>query len=120
MYNGYDMKTIKDLKYYKDLLPQELTVETTITEDGLVAEVKNFPHCYTQASNAMELIEIVNDAVMTYLEIPADIRIELRVIYLPENIYNELRTVQLQSALTEMLLKPPVASPSHYQRMVMC
>ena len=56
---------MESLQHYKGLLPRQITVITTKTADGFVAEIKELPHCYTQASNLFELIEMVNDAVFT-------------------------------------------------------
>ena len=73
----------KDLNYYKKLLPEMITVETQITDEGLIARIKEFPHCHTQAENSAELIDMVNDAVFTYLEVPTHVAKQLGIIYLP-------------------------------------
>lgn len=69
------MKKRKSLQYYKNLLPATLTVEIHRTREGFLwAKIKELPHCYTQAESFLELIDMVNDAVYTYLEIPRGFR----------------------------------------------
>ncbi|MBI1974515.1 MAG: hypothetical protein HYS51_01540 [Candidatus Zambryskibacteria bacterium] len=60
----------KDAKYYASLLPQRLSVKIEKDDNGLWARVNELSHCYTQAANATELIEMINDAVQTHFEIP--------------------------------------------------
>jgi len=60
----------KTLKKYTDLLPNQITVAVKKTKLGFVADIKDFPHCYTQGRNFAELVEMINEAVFTYLDIP--------------------------------------------------
>ncbi len=39
-------------------------------DGGFVAIIKTFSGCITQADSFSELIEMVNDAIRTYLEVP--------------------------------------------------
>lgn len=67
----FNKKEKKEIKEYRDLFPRSLEVRISITKEGdLIAEVLNYPGCYTQASYLGELIYMVNDAVYTVLEIP--------------------------------------------------
>lgn len=51
--------------------PKHITVRVERSQDGgFYAEVKSFPGCVTEADTFSELIEMVNDAVKTYFEIP--------------------------------------------------
>lgn len=71
MPSNFSEKEIRKIKEYREKFPQKLEVKVSITEeDKLIAEVTNFPGCYTQASNLAELIHMVNDAVYTVFEIP--------------------------------------------------
>jgi predicted RNase H-like HicB family nuclease len=64
-------KDEKEINRLKGLLPGELTVDIYPSKDGgLVCEIKTFPGCFTQGENLFELMEMINDAVYTYLEIP--------------------------------------------------
>lgn len=84
------MSKIKNLQFYKELMPSHLTMEIHRTDEGFWAKIKELPHCYTQANNFFGLIEMVNDAIYTYLEIPDKFRKEAG-FYLPEEICDELR-----------------------------
>jgi predicted RNase H-like HicB family nuclease len=95
----------KILKRYRNLLPQQITVITRKTKLGFVAEIKEFSHCHTQGKTFFELIEMINDAVFTYLDIPERYRKNLGV-YLPERIVNEIRRIELQKAFRDFINEP--------------
>jgi predicted RNase H-like HicB family nuclease len=64
-------KNIKEINRLKGLLPGELTVDIKPSKDGgLICEIKTFPGCFTQGENLFALMEMIDDAVYTYLEIP--------------------------------------------------
>jgi predicted RNase H-like HicB family nuclease len=64
-------KDAKEINRFKALLPGELTVDIYPSKDGgLVCEIKTFQGCLTQGNNLFELMEMIHDAVYTYLEIP--------------------------------------------------
>lgn len=54
------------------LFPREIDAKIQRSEDGgFVAEILTFGgHLYTEAETFSELIEMVNDATLTYFEIP--------------------------------------------------
>ena len=55
----------------RGLFPRGITVHVNRSMDGgFVATIKTFPGCVTQADSFSELIDMVNDAVRTYFEIP--------------------------------------------------
>lgn len=66
--------TQKDRAAIRELtkrFPQRVTVHVArAKEGGFVAEVEEFPGCITQAETFAELIEMVNDAIATILEVP--------------------------------------------------
>ena len=98
------MNKKKDLQFYKKLMPDQLTMEIHKTEDGFWAKVKELPHCYTQANDFSGLIEMVNDAIYTYLEIPNKFRKEVG-FYLPKEICAELRKKEWESVFREISAK---------------
>lgn len=52
-------------------IPDKLEWSIEITPDGwFVAECKNLPGIYTQAQSKKELLDMVNDAVLTYFSVP--------------------------------------------------
>lgn len=54
-------------------LPEKLDVALQKAEEGgFNIIIKTFPGCFTQANDEKEVFEMVNDAVLTYLEIPEE------------------------------------------------
>ena len=69
---------------YSMILPRILNVNVNrAEEDGYWAEIKEMPGCYTQADNFYDLIEMINDAIFTYFDVPKKIRKSLGQ-YIPE------------------------------------
>jgi len=84
------MKKAQNLNYFKKLLPKKLTVAIHKSDKGnLWAKIKELPHCYTQADSYFELIEMLNDAIYTYLEIPTKLMPKLGY-YIPQEILQKL------------------------------
>lgn len=63
-------KDIKIIYKYRELFPNTLLVEVQKCEDGFIADIKTFKGVFTQGDSFSELIEMVNDALRTYFEIP--------------------------------------------------
>jgi len=63
-------KEIKEVNELKARFPREISVVVEKYQDGFIANVKTFAGCLTEASSYSELIEMVNDAVRSYFEIP--------------------------------------------------
>jgi predicted RNase H-like HicB family nuclease len=54
-------------------LPESLNVTFQKAEEGgFNVVINNFPGCFTQADNEKQVFEMVNDAVLTYLDIPEE------------------------------------------------
>lgn len=52
-------------------IPDKLDWTIEITPDGwFIAECKEFPGIFTQAQSKKELLDMVNDAVLTYFGVP--------------------------------------------------
>lgn len=59
------------IKYFRDLFPRTIEVRVNLSQEGgYYIEILTFPGCFTQAETFAELIEMVNDAVATVLEVP--------------------------------------------------
>ncbi|MCR4328681.1 MAG: type II toxin-antitoxin system HicB family antitoxin [Patescibacteria group bacterium] len=72
-------KQIVEINRLRGLFPKSIRVRVERSADGgFCAEVKTFPGCVTEANTFSELIEMVNDAVRTYFEVP-----ERLVSYMP-------------------------------------
>ena len=60
-------------------LPESLNLQVRLTSDGwFVVQSPDLPGLITQAQNQEELIEMVNDAVLSYFDVP---RREADIVY---------------------------------------
>ena len=67
----YTKKEIEKIKYYHSLFPDNIETQISVADEGgFVVEISTFPGCCTQGETLSELIEMVNDAVATVLEVP--------------------------------------------------
>lgn len=65
------LKDQKEITRLRRLFPQEITVRAHRSEDGgFCAEILAYPGCFTEGDTFSELIEMINDAMMTYFEVP--------------------------------------------------
>ena len=66
------------MKEYKARLPLRVQISIKNTDEGLWAKISTadgkIDDCYTQANSATELMLMVNDAILTYFEIPENAR----------------------------------------------
>ena len=61
----------KEITRLRKLFPEEITVRIHRSIDGgFCAEILAYPGCFTEGDTFSELIEMINDGVMTYFEIP--------------------------------------------------
>lgn len=73
-------KEVQKIQHLRNMFPRQIGVRVSRSQDGgFVAQVANFPGCVTEADTFSELIEMVNDAMRTMLEIP-----KKYVSYMPE------------------------------------
>jgi len=62
---------IKEINQFRKLFPSEISVRVSRTKEGeFLARLDTFKGFVTEGNNFSELIEMVNDAVKTYFEIP--------------------------------------------------
>lgn len=82
-----DKKKIKELR---EKFPERISVKASRSKDGgFVAEITTFPGCFTQAETLSELIDMVNNCIRTYLEIPSQLCSFMPTYLPPVNIiYN--------------------------------
>ncbi len=65
------------------LFPREITASVQRSEDGgFVAEVLTYPGMFTEGETFSELLEMINDAVYTYFEVPENL-LSFMPTYLP-------------------------------------
>ena len=89
---------------YSNKLPKQVTVKVTHDADGFAAEVVELPHCYTQAASFAELIDMVNDAIFTYLDIPTEL-IGKIAYYAPADILEEAKRQHWQAAIKKFIIE---------------
>lgn len=92
------------LEQFRGLLPEKLTIEIHREGGEFWAKVKELPGCSTQGDSFIELIDMINDAIYTYLDIPTKYIQELGY-YLPKEVYDELVRRRWQKLIQEMLSK---------------
>ncbi|TSC79064.1 MAG: hypothetical protein G01um101429_571 [Parcubacteria group bacterium Gr01-1014_29] len=64
-------KETEKVKQLRVLFPREVKVHIRRSQDGgFVAEVLDYPGCITEGDTLSALIDMVNDAIYTMLEIP--------------------------------------------------
>lgn len=64
-------KEKKEINKLLGLFPSTVTVKVCRSERGkFCAEIITFPGCFTEADTFYGLIEMVNDAIRTYFEVP--------------------------------------------------
>ena len=91
---GYSMRMVKlkrkeieKVKQLRVLFPREIKVHVHRSQDGgFVAEVLDYPGCITEGDTLSALIDMVNDAIYTMLEIPKKYISYMPVYLMPLNI----------------------------------
>lgn len=86
----YDPEEFRALLWKK---PDSIEVYINETEGGYFAKLISFKddNVVTQATNGMELIEMVNSAMYDYLDIPEVYRDEMGYFLPPENVRQEMK-----------------------------
>jgi predicted RNase H-like HicB family nuclease len=73
---------IEKVNKLRDLFPREINVNISRSEDGVfLARVNTFKGIFTEGKTFLELMEMINDSVRTYFEIP-----EKYLSYMPSYI----------------------------------
>lgn len=66
-------------------LPGNLKVKIIKSKDGgLTAILADYPGCITHADSPSELIESLNDAILTYFEVPRNEALGADFVYVPQ------------------------------------
>jgi len=100
----------RELLKYRLLLPSQIKVEIHRAEEGgFWAKVKTFPGVAAQGEDILDLIEMVNVAIMDYVEVPARLRKYL-ARYEPQltrsdfkKIIEDYRHKQLEEVVTKVI-----------------
>jgi len=76
---------LKEIKGLRSQLPVEINVLSRRGDNGrYCVEIVNFEGCFTEGRNFLELIDMVNDAVRAYLDIPREY-LGFMPVYLPKD-----------------------------------
>jgi predicted RNase H-like HicB family nuclease len=64
---------IKEINKLREGFPNEIMVSVSRSDDGIfLAKINTFKGIYTEGKTFFELMEMINDAVRTYFEIPEE------------------------------------------------
>lgn len=75
-------KEIKEINKLRELFPSEIAVSVERSDNGdFLATIHTFKGLFTEGRSFSELMEMVNDAVKTYFEIP-----EKYIPYMPNYV----------------------------------
>ena len=76
-------------------IPETLNINVRISKDGwFIVSSSEFPGLITQAKDHQELIEMINDAVLTYFDVP---RKEADIIYNQVNFGDQVIQYQAKA-----------------------
>ncbi len=66
-----DKLSEKRVVKFRSLFPREVTVAVRRSEDGgFSAEILSYPRTFTEAETFSELLEMINNALYTYFDVP--------------------------------------------------
>ena len=101
--------TKKDIEKIKDLrskFPVQISIKVSRSQDGgFVAELLSFPGCVTQGETLSELVEMVNDCVKTYLNVPQKFFQYMPTYLPPVNVAHELDAFPAPKRSREIKMK---------------
>ncbi len=99
----------KDIEKIKDLrskFPAQISAKVSRSEDGgFVAEILSFPGCVTQGETLSELVEMVNDCVKTYLNVPQKFFQYIPTYLPPVSVAHELDAFPAPKRSREVTMK---------------
>jgi predicted RNase H-like HicB family nuclease len=82
VYRHMAPQEIQEINKLRDLFPNEISVNVSRGENGeFLAKINTFKGIYTEGKTFLELMEMINDAVKTYFEVP-----EKYLSYMPSYI----------------------------------
>ncbi|OGZ52635.1 MAG: hypothetical protein A3B25_00355 [Candidatus Ryanbacteria bacterium RIFCSPLOWO2_01_FULL_48_26] len=97
---------IKEINRFRALFPDEIRVNIARSENGdFTARIDTFKGLFTEGSNFSELIEMVNDAVKTYYEVPKKF-----ISYMP-NYIPPLKVAQALDVFPVLEVKKDIVLP---------
>ena len=99
MEKDFDLEQEEKLKYYMSL-PYEMSI-TRSPEGGYVGSIPDLPGCITQGETRLEVLEMLEDAKLCWLEAALDLG---QTIYEPDwDLYNGKLNVRIPKTLHKEL-----------------
>lgn len=100
---------------FRRLFPGSIKVHVTRSENGVFcAEVVSYPGVITQGNTFSELIEMVNDAMLTYFEVPEEFASFMPNYMPPLNLARELGVFPVKQISKDVEMKLPEYENSEY------
>ena len=99
-------KDIEKIKELRSKFAVRISVKVGRSKDGgFLAEILSFPGCITQGDTLSELVEMVNDCVKTYFNVPQRFFQYMPTYLPPVNIAHELDAFPAPKRSREMEMK---------------
>jgi predicted RNase H-like HicB family nuclease len=107
-------KDNKEIYRLRSLFPSEVTVRVNRSQDGgYYSEVLSFPNCFTEADTFSELVEMINDAIKTYFEVPAKYISYMPTYIFPIEMAQHLDAFPVRKREDKLKLKLINREPAH-------
>lgn len=89
-------------------LPDKILVTIHRSKKGFTAVLPEYPGCITYAENMSELVENVNDALLTYLDVPRKEALKADFLYSPKTeVKKPIKRVLLKEAVSKFIFTVP-------------
>jgi len=89
-------------------LPDKIQVAIHKSSKGFTAILPEYPGCMTYAENMSELVENVNDALLTYLDVPREEALKADFLYIPRQEVNKpVKRRNLSEVLSRFIFTVP-------------
>lgn len=101
-------KSQQEYLKYTMFLPHKLSVEIHKAEEGgFWAKVRELPGCNTQGDNFTDLVDMINDAIFTYFDVPQKIRgfLGYYIPQVPERARKNFETQAQHAQIEELATK---------------
>ena len=96
----------KKVKEFRQKFPKHINTRVIRSKDGgFVAELLSFPGCVTQGETLSELVEMVNDCVKTYFDVPQKFFQYIPTYLPPVSVAQELDAFPVPKRSREVKMK---------------
>ncbi len=91
-------------------LPNYIYVKIHKSKQGFTAVLPDYPGCMTYAENISELVENVNDALLTYLDVPRKDALKADFLYSPNPVKKQEKKIRIKEVLNKFVSITPHVS----------